>query len=537
MNKEHAEFEARRLALQDELDAGKGPADRNRMGQFATPTALAVNMLRYATDQLGTSEKVRFIDPAIGTGAFYSALRKALPIDRILSAVGYEIDPYYGAPAAKLWRETGLDLRLSDFTRIQEPQTAGKFNLLICNPPYVRHHHIPGGEKQRLSLRTQESCGMKISGLAGLYCYFLGLSHAWMTDGGLAGWLIPSEFMDVNYGASLKRYLLDAVTLLHIHRFDPNDVQFPDALVTSAVVWFRKETPPSGHKARFTSGGSLQNPKQERLVAVATLRRDPKWTSYPIKSCHKIIEGPILGDFFKIKRGLVTGNNKYFILSRGEIDRRDLPMEAFKPILPSPRHLPDDEIKGDREGNPVLKRRLFLLDLPWTEDDIREHYPTLWAYLEEGKARGIADGYLCRHRKRWYMQENRPPSLFVCPYIGRGDTKRGRPFRFILNNSKATAANVYLMLYPTAQIRRSMDDEPSLRRRIWESLNSIPLKTMLDEGRVYGGGLHKLEPRELGRVPAAEIVDLLPESTRPRSEEQGDLFRDADHVVEERASK
>jgi hypothetical protein len=42
--------------------------------------------------------------------------------------------------------------------------------------------------------------------------------------------LIPSEFMDVNYGAAVKRYLLNKVTLLHIHRFDPHDVQFGDAL-------------------------------------------------------------------------------------------------------------------------------------------------------------------------------------------------------------------------------------------------------------------------------------------------------------------
>lgn len=61
-----------------------------------------------------------------------------------------------------------------------------------------------------------------------------------MAEGGVAGWLVPSEFMDVNYGKGVKYYLLSRVTLLHIHRFDPNDVQFADALVSSAVVWFRK---------------------------------------------------------------------------------------------------------------------------------------------------------------------------------------------------------------------------------------------------------------------------------------------------------
>jgi hypothetical protein len=79
---------------------------------------------------------------------------------------------------------------------------------------------------------------LDISGLAGLYCYFLLLSHDWMEEQGLAIWLIPSEFMDVNYGVTLRRYLTEHVTLLHIHRFCPTDVQFTDALVSSAVVVF-----------------------------------------------------------------------------------------------------------------------------------------------------------------------------------------------------------------------------------------------------------------------------------------------------------
>ena len=339
-------------------------------------------------------------------------------------------------------------------------------------------HAIVNGEKQRLKVRTQEACGVEINGLAGLYCYFLGLSHAWMTNGCLAGWLIPSEFMDVNYGASVKGYLLDKVMLLHIHRSDPSDVQFGDALVSSAVVWFRKEAPTAEHEVRFTYGGSLERPKLERLVPVETLRRDPKWTRYPMKESFDQTDAPVLGDFFKIKRELATGNNSYFILSAEEIERRELPMEAFKPILPSPRYLPDDEVVADKRGNPVLERRSFLLDCQLEEDEVRRRYPKLWAYLEEGKAQGVPKRYLCRHRTPWYTQENRPPPPFVCTYLGRSDTKSGRPFRFILNNSRATAANVYLVLYPKGPIERALKTSPALKRKVWKFLNEISPLTM-----------------------------------------------------------
>ena len=79
-------------------------------------------------------------------------------------------------------------------------------NLILANPPYVRHHHLTREDKERLQLLVYRMTGIKVNGLAGLYVYFLLLATAWMEDGGFAAWLIPSEFMDVNYGAALKRF-------------------------------------------------------------------------------------------------------------------------------------------------------------------------------------------------------------------------------------------------------------------------------------------------------------------------------------------
>ena len=62
-------------------------------------------------------------------------------------------------------------------------------------------------------------------------------------------------------------------------------------------------------------------------------------------------------------------------------------------------------------------------------------------------------------------------------------------------------ANSYLALYPKPALLELLNQDPKLIDSIWQQLNNIPSEILLGEGRVYGGGLHKLEPKELSKVP------------------------------------
>ncbi|WP_265432393.1 hypothetical protein, partial [Aeromonas salmonicida] len=143
----------------------------------------------------------------------------------------------------------------------------------------------------------------------------------------------------------------------------------------------------------------------------------------------------------------------------------------------------------------------FLLDPKMDEYEIRQAHPALASYLDEGRDSGVHEGYLCRGRKRWYDQEQRGPAPIVCTYMGRSDGKSGRPFRFVRNRSQATVANSYLAMYPKPALQERLDKDPGLMDRLWQQLNEICPEVLLGEGRVYGGGLHKLEPKELSKVP------------------------------------
>ncbi len=500
----YRDSEALRIALQSRQDSQKSSVERNRLGQYATPTDLASDILRYAKKEMGATE-IRFLDPAIGTGSFFSALLREFDSDQIDAATGFEVDPHYGAPARHLWRDSKLRLELEDFTALSP---SGQYNLLICNPPYVRHHHITAATKKRLQAASVSACGISLSGLAGLYCHFMCLSHPWMATSGLAAWLIPSEFMDVNYGKGLKDYLLRKVTLTHIHRFDPGDVQFADALVSSAVVWFRKSDPPPDHSVRFSYGGSLSNPRLSAMIPATALESERKWTRFPRAPERKSHHGPLLSHFFDVRRGLATGANDFFIMPRDKALAAGIPQEFLRPILPSPRHLAQDIIETDPDGWPVLDSPLGLIDCALPAEAVKRDYPEFWTYLEQGIPE-VAERYLPSRRDPWYSQEKRKPPLFLSSYMGRSAAGRESPFRFILNLSNAVATNSYLLLYPKTALASALDRSPDLIRAVWELLNNLPTDALTSEGRVYGGGLHKLEPKELGNVNAESLASLV----------------------------
>lgn len=503
--------ETARLAEQAKLDSRRSPGERNALGQFATPPVLALEMAEYVRSLwAGRKDKIRFLDPAIGTGAFYSALLRAVPSSVIASAEGVELDTDFAKAAGAVWKGTRLRITQGDFTKLRVPPGRRRPNLILTNPPYVRHHHLVTEEKVRLQAAVAKRYGYVTSGLSGLYVYFLLLGHDWLEDGGIGIWLIPSEFMDVNYGSVVRRYLTERVTLLHIHRFDPKAVQFSDALVTSSIVVFEKTSPSTKHSARFSYGGSLLAPAEERLIRLDDIRGGQRWNGMSLLQIGHARQERVttLSDLFSIKRGIATGCNEFFILPRATAQERGLPVEFLKPILPSPRHIRDPVIEADDDGYPLLDDQRVLIDCSIPEAQVQRRYPRLWEYLRQGEARGIRERYLVAQREPWYSQEQRPPAPFLCTYMGRG-ANGGKPFRFFWNRSRATAPNVYLMVYPRDEFQTFLEGNPAFEEVVFQFLQGVDRRDLVKHGRVYGGGLHKLEPRELGRIPAQQLLDRI----------------------------
>jgi adenine-specific DNA-methyltransferase len=65
----------------------------------------------------------------------------------------------------------------------------------------------------------------------------------------------------------------------------------------------------------------------------------------------------------------------------------------------------------------------------------------------------------------------------------------------------ATAQNVYLVLYPKSGLASILRTDAGAIERVFEALGEVSKNLVVATGgRVYGGGLYKIEPKELEKV-------------------------------------
>src|SRR5262249_28650137 len=146
----------------------------------------------------------------------------------------------------------------------------------------------------------------------------------------------------------------------------------------------------------------------------------------------------------------------------------------LRPILPVSRRLPDRVIEADADGYPRLDPELVLIDCWLPEAAARERAPGSWPYLEDGKRPQVHTSFLATRRTPW---------------------------RFLWNQSQATAHNVHLLLYPKSELKNALKRKPALYEAIFSALRSLDTASITGNGRVYRGGLFKMEPKEWAAIP------------------------------------
>ncbi len=107
--------------------------------------------------------------------------------------------------------------------------------------------------------------------------------------------------------------------------------------------------------------------------------------------------------------------------------------------------------------------------------------------------------YLTGHRKPWYRLERRLPSAIILTYMSNGNP------RFILNEANVITLNAFHCVYPG----KNMIGNTEKIKALLSYLNSSVFRSVLPHlGRIYAGGLLKIEPGEAKKLPVIDIDDL-----------------------------
>jgi tRNA G10 N-methylase Trm11 len=199
---------------------------RKAYGQFFTPPKLAALM----ADWIAGCSPELILDPALGTGILTRAALARCPEANV---VGFEVDRRVLAHA-NFGNAQRVHVKVENFL------LAGfdPCDAIIMNPPYIRHRELKGYEEARS--RISVNAGFVVPRSANLYVYFVVKSCIQIRQGGRGAFLIPTEWMNANFSATFKKFLLNDGGLSQIAMFSGCSTIFQDALTTASVLLVEK---------------------------------------------------------------------------------------------------------------------------------------------------------------------------------------------------------------------------------------------------------------------------------------------------------
>lgn len=479
---------------------------RNK-GQFWTPPWVADAMVQYALGGNSTS----LFDPAVGAGAFFlAAKRYAAESRRRVSFSGAEIDP----AALEEARQNGLTssdlLRVAITDFVANPPVAS-VPAIVANPPYIRHHRLSAETKSKLKRLALEVVGRTLDGRAGLHIYFLVRALQLLEPQGRLAFIMPADtcegvFAPVLWSWLAARYSIDAVIT-----FDAEATPFPgvdtnplvvmirNAEPRSEIVWARCHMPETDELRQWVQNGMAPS----STPAITACQRTASEALATGLSRHPAVvqdRGPALGEYARVMRGIATGANEYFCLTRERVASLGIPTEFLRTAVGRTRDVPGHELDErtimdlNEAGRPIY---LFSPD----GRDLAEFPDAVKDYIQEGVDLGLPARSLIAQRRPWYKMETRnvPPILFA--YLGR------RNARFILNRTQAVPLTGFLCVYPKANVPVE---------GLWRVLqHPRTIENLALVGKSYGGGAIKVEPRNLENLPLP--VDAVREAGLPVS--------------------
>lgn len=465
---------------------------RKKFAQFFTPQPIADLMSDWL---LGNKNCKTILEPAFGLGIFSRIL---LNKNNKLSIQGFDIDEIILQKAINYFRVfDNVTLNLKDY---MHNDWDNKYDGIICNPPYFKFHDY---DNKQVLEEVERNLKFKFNGFTNLYTLFLLKSVFQLNKDGRAAYIIPSEFLNSDYGKLIKEYLLETKSLRHLFVIDFKENVFDDAMTTASILLLANDE--NNSEIQITTIDSKTNlqlirkyidlyPKFKGEFSFNPKDLDPniKWRKYyqlqNSVNYHNLVP---FSTYAKVVRGIATGSNDYFAFKPSKVKQYSIPKTNLLPCICKAK-----DVKTNFFTDEDFKNLIKNDELTFLFNGCKATGEEVVSYIKKGEEDKINEKFLTKNRKPWYALENRPPAPIWVSVFNRNGIK------FIRNEANISNLTTFHCVYLTGSDLFSHISTDLLFAYL---LTDVAKEIFNDNRREYGNGLKKFEPNDLNK---SNMLDL-----------------------------
>lgn len=463
-------------------------------GSFYTPASIAKFIIEIVSKKI-SAKKISVLEPSAGDGIFIKELclnkninKKKLHITAV-EIVRDEFDLFKNLETPKNIELKSINNDFLDFQKNCEI----KFDLIIGNPPYIKRSLLSELQYD-LCLEINKDFLKSTLSVKNIWSAFLLSSLDLLSDSGIIAFVLPSEFLQVNYAKPLRELLLEKFQRIEVITF--NELLFQACKGQDTVILVAEKKSKNKGLFFYNIQDTTNLDPDIKFVKHDTTSK-LKWTSHVLDSDEiNLLEKlsskiPKISDLCDSKTGVVTAANNFFIINDQQATTLEAPSILKKRIIQKSSLLPRGVLLDNDHFEKLIKSEIpcYLLDFNNFKID---GYAKILKYIDDGEKELLHNRYKMRIRNNWFEVPNigtHSPILFF---------KRCHSFpRLIKNEANVLATDSAYLVHPKDEI-----DSNSL---IYSFYNSLTLAMSEIQGRYYGGGVLELTPLEFKSLPLPYI--------------------------------
>ncbi len=480
------------ITPEKEYQLNSSSQHRKKYAQFFTPVPIAEIMVSWL---FGNSNLKDILEPAFGLGIFSRLL---INQNDQINITGYEIDSLILSYAKEYFKDVNqVNIVYEDY---MYNDWNNKYDGIICNPPYFKFHDY---DNKNILLEIEEKLSFKLNGFTNLYTLFLLKSITQLKPNGRVAYLIPSEFLNSDYGKYVKQYIVKSNLLRYVIVFDFEENVFENALTTSAILLFSNDNKSSS--ISFLNISKLEDLKSilsiiknypesnnGNSIASNEVNSNIKWRNYyQTQNSLKFKNLIPFSHVGKVVRGIATGDNSYFVFNKSKAKRNKISDTNLLPCISRSSDITLPFFNEVDYQNLVLQdKNVYLFD------GTRDHNPGSVEYIKQGVKNKVNEKYLTSKRNPWFAIENRNSSPIWVSVFHRGNMK------FIRNYTEVKNLTTFHCVY------LNMFSEPKVDVLFAYLLTNVAQQIFEDNRREYGNGLKKFEPNDINHSLILNIFDI-----------------------------